>query len=902
MADDEGDNNRGMTTEGEDEKEGIPGIASLPSSASETEEERRRILEGIFAEEDDYDEEDDEIADDDSGSGGPGVGSFWGAAGGGSGPRAGGRLGRLEEEEDAEAGDDGMEDGAEDDASGGPTAAIVPPAEESPQAPAAAPWSRPQEPPRQQPSALLPEALTTKRRIISEDAFSSSSDDDSFGGAAASPDGYGREALAAGPPGRFGFDYESEEPPTAQRQQRPQQPDLMDGSNDVQFSWIGFSHSHESGNDDDDGAAFDVDAAADALRRGGEEGRAALVAAARRGDSQASLPFTYSQDTVSVQGSVQGGRGRRSPPSAMALAATGTGNDGGNADDATNSVVEDNDEDDGKNVSAADAAARGDPRKDPPPSSARPSQQHRPRSAFDRALDEARQRDAPRSARPLMRRPDSFAPPDAPPEAKADEEEEDDDDVKDMGSDVGINVGDADPESTTTPPSADEEGSGGAKEDEDFLARADNTVLDEILSEHPEEGEAMASEDHPSPPPGKSPPSESGTRAMEKGSSEPRVKDRISLHAGANSGGGGRRKAPSPPTMSARSDDGGRDDDASQSSASGLPDVLGAVRQKIESLNLFDADPSSAGVPPGRPSASGPPLRATDLTHASDPRRPPVAPFLAADGSALAAPAALRRYYDSEEERESMRRAFQQSISAAVLVSLAHKRYERRRLAAMEIEKVVRSLVVQGDYGRVRAILLLLGDDYVRSTNEDARKGGAVALAACAIGLKKADEGRGDVAGCRDLILASVVHACQDHSQRVRYYATESLFNVTKVIPSLAVQHFFILFEILRSLFADVDLDVRSGAELLDKKLKEVIVGAINSGSFSADACVPVFARFVHMRNKATKQLTLTWLKEFSDKLIGAPMLQFLHLFLGKMSFQTVLSRRPIRRCVLSPS
>ena len=241
----------------------------------------------------------------------------------------------------------------------------------------------------------------------------------------------------------------------------------------------------------------------------------------------------------------------------------------------------------------------------------------------------------------------------------------------------------------------------------------------------------------------------------------------------------------------------------------------------------------------------------------------------------------LQKYYKNEEERESMRRSFQQSISAAVLVSLAHKRYERRRLAAMEIEKVVRSYVMTEDYPRVRAILLLLSDDYVRSTNEDARKGGAVALAACAIGLKKANEGRRDVIECRDLILASVVHACQDHSQRVRYYATESLFNVTKVIPSLAVRHFFILFEILRSLYADVDLDVRSGAELLDKKLKEVIVGAINSGSFSADACVPVFARFVYMRNKATKQLTLTWLQEFSEKLVGDPILEFLHLFLG---------------------
>lgn len=47
-----------------------------------------------------------------------------------------------------------------------------------------------------------------------------------------------------------------------------------------------------------------------------------------------------------------------------------------------------------------------------------------------------------------------------------------------------------------------------------------------------------------------------------------------------------------------------------------------------------------------------------------------------------------------------------------------------------------------------------------------------------------------------------------------------------------------------------MDVDVRSGAELLDKKLKDVIVHAINSGTFTVEACVPVFARFVYIRNK----------------------------------------------------
>lgn len=303
-----------------------------------------------------------------------------------------------------------------------------------------------------------------------------------------------------------------------------------------------------------------------------------------------------------------------------------------------------------------------------------------------------------------------------------------------------------------------------------------------------------------------------------------------------------------------------------------LPEVLTTMRQKIESLTLFDNDMiglAQMGTGGGGVGSSG--------------------------GDSLTA-----AYYDSEETKAELRRSFQQSISAAVLVSLAHKRYERRRLAAMEIEKVVRGLVQQGELDRVRAILLLLSDDYVRSTSEDARKGGVVALAASAIGLKKADETAPEVVELRDIILASVVHACQDHSQRVRYYATESLFNVVKVLPSLAVQHFFILFEILRSLYADVDLDVRSGAELLDKKLKEVIIGAINAGNFSADACVPLFARFVHMKNKPTKRLTLTWLHEFVEKLLGAPILEFLHLFLSDVFGMVADPNQSIRDLALS--
>jgi len=409
--------------------------------------------------------------------------------------------------------------------------------------------------------------------------------------------------------------------------------------------------------------------------------------------------------------------------------------------------------------------------------------------------------------------------------------------------------------------------------DDDFFAKAEHTVLDEIIHQAEAANDEIDAADEAAANESRQQQTTNNSSSSSKGSSSNvRVKDRISLHTNSNS---------------SSANNNSRNNSQSSAASNALPDVLSSMRQKIESFNIFDDSSNNTNNNKSSSSISGPPpsLSSSTITNRNKIIDTPITG--SSNNNTSTASSTLQKYYNSEEEREAMRRTFQQSISAAVLVSLAHKRYERRRLAAMEIEKVVRSLVIQDDYNKVRAILLLLSDDYVRSTNEDARKGGAVALAACAIGLKKANEKRRDVIECRDLILASVVHACQDHSQRVRYYATESLFNVTKVIPSLAVQHFFILFEILRSLYADVDLDVRSGAELLDKKLKEVIVGAINSGSFSADACVPVFARFVYMRNKATKQLTLTWLKEFSEKLVGAPILEFLHLFLGGI-FQMV--------------
>ena len=42
---------------------------------------------------------------------------------------------------------------------------------------------------------------------------------------------------------------------------------------------------------------------------------------------------------------------------------------------------------------------------------------------------------------------------------------------------------------------------------------------------------------------------------------------------------------------------------------------------------------------------------------------------------------------------------------------------------------------------------------------------GVVVLASCGIGISKADDTNPDVIKSKNLILASVVHCCQDHNQ-----------------------------------------------------------------------------------------------------------------------------------------
>lgn len=74
-----------------------------------------------------------------------------------------------------------------------------------------------------------------------------------------------------------------------------------------------------------------------------------------------------------------------------------------------------------------------------------------------------------------------------------------------------------------------------------------------------------------------------------------------------------------------------------------------------------------------------------------------------------------------------------------------------------------------------------------------------------------------------DDILPPVLQLMQDQEARCRYYACETLYNVTKVTRGHVLKHFNRIYDGLCTLVLDSDPDVRNAVSLLDRLMKDVV-------------------------------------------------------------------------------
>nr|ODN99803.1 vacuole morphology and inheritance protein 14 [Cryptococcus depauperatus CBS 7855] len=154
------------------------------------------------------------------------------------------------------------------------------------------------------------------------------------------------------------------------------------------------------------------------------------------------------------------------------------------------------------------------------------------------------------------------------------------------------------------------------------------------------------------------------------------------------------------------------------------------------------------------------------------------------------------------------------TLLTVLLPDLNDKIYDRRKVAALELEKQV----LASDAAKISAIIDQLCG--MLSSNNGAlhtRNGGLIGLAATAIALGQ------DVAPYLGRIIPNVLACFQDPESRLRYHACESFYNIAKVSKGEILVHFNEIFDALSKLSSDSEMSVKNGAELLDRLMKDIV-------------------------------------------------------------------------------
>ncbi|XP_077474245.1 protein VAC14 homolog [Stigmatopora argus] len=190
-------------------------------------------------------------------------------------------------------------------------------------------------------------------------------------------------------------------------------------------------------------------------------------------------------------------------------------------------------------------------------------------------------------------------------------------------------------------------------------------------------------------------------------------------------------------------------------------------------------------------------------------------------------------------------------LTPNIVRALNDKLYEKRKVAALEIEKLVREFVAQNNSTQIRHVIQILASEFALSQHPHSRKGGLIGLAACSIALGK-DSGL----YLKELI-EPVLTCFNDSDSRLRYYACEALYNIVKVARGAVLPHFNLLFDGLSKLAADPDPNVKSGSELLDRLLKDIVS---ESNKFDLVAFVPLLRERIYSNNQYARQFIISWI------------------------------------------
>ncbi|THH29667.1 hypothetical protein EUX98_g4525 [Antrodiella citrinella] len=181
-------------------------------------------------------------------------------------------------------------------------------------------------------------------------------------------------------------------------------------------------------------------------------------------------------------------------------------------------------------------------------------------------------------------------------------------------------------------------------------------------------------------------------------------------------------------------------------------------------------------------------------------------------------------------------------MDSSISKQLVDKMYEKRKAAALELEKQIRDCHQQGDQRRISQIVEQLVDMFSNPSNAlQARNGGLIGLAGTAIALGV------DIAPYMEKFVTPLLVCFTDPENRVRYFSAECLYNIAKVSKGEILVYFNDIFDALSKLAADSELSVKNGAELLDRLLKDIVAE-------TASVYVPQYPETERARRRADEK------------------------------------------------
>lgn len=190
-------------------------------------------------------------------------------------------------------------------------------------------------------------------------------------------------------------------------------------------------------------------------------------------------------------------------------------------------------------------------------------------------------------------------------------------------------------------------------------------------------------------------------------------------------------------------------------------------------------------------------------------------------------------------------------LTPACVRALHDKLYDKRKTAALEIEKMVKEFALVNNTTQIKRLLKILGQDFANSANPHARKGGLIGLAAIAIALGK------DTSLYTEELVYPIVARFSDADLRVKYYACESLYNVVKVARGAVLPQFSQIFSALSKIATDSEQSIKSASELLDRLMKDIVT---ESPSFDLDAFMPLLRERIYTKSSFARQFVISWI------------------------------------------